>query len=473
MKKATDIISPAHAPVVYAGLPAAVCVVGMSLLLMPGASPLVLLAGWLAGWAAVAVPYMRSRWSSQAGSWVLLFVSVLLAAGITANCYYYINVWGNGDVSAPVLMNFDAWSAWNNALFDNGRPDAMECSWPAKGYGHLVGIFVWLLGADICIPLLFNAFFALATIALTGSITYICGDGDERLRRRTATAAMIICSCMCYFLASGTILIKDTALAAALALLIWSALRFSSRHAAAMAAMALGTVLIWYCRPNYLLLELCIMVVFAIVGRGSQRSLCIAVALAAGIAWVCMQYLGEIRDIRFYADVSGRGFADNPGEVEHHGIFFALFNDYYSIPTWQRLMLLPATTGIQFLIPLPWTWDKYLVFGPMMALAHMSFFRYAAGILVAYFSIHQFRKQRAPLTLNIIVAIGLFFYVASAYQFGGTVSRYGIPLISMLVPAAAYCTTHYSRDPFFKKAMVLMSVALTIVLVLSYKFTSL
>ena len=36
-------------------------------------------------------------------------------------------------------MNYDAWSAWNNALVVNGRDDAMPCPWPAQGYGRFVG----------------------------------------------------------------------------------------------------------------------------------------------------------------------------------------------------------------------------------------------------------------------------------------------------------------------------------------------
>ncbi len=168
------IHSALRVPALRYGIPAGFCILGAFLLMMPGASPLITVAGWAVIYVCVVLPYMSQPWSSRVGAWTIFAASLLLVSGIALNCHYYIDVWGDGDPSRPVLMNYDAWSAWNNALVVNGRDDAMPCPWPAQGYGRFVGIIVAISGQDICIPLLFNALCILATIVLTAAIAQRC-----------------------------------------------------------------------------------------------------------------------------------------------------------------------------------------------------------------------------------------------------------------------------------------------------------
>lgn len=447
------------------GIPAGICAVGCGSLLLPGVSPLTMCAGWLIAYLAAAVPYSRKTWSSLAGAWTLFGASLVLAFGIILNCHYYICVWGHGDVSQPVLMNTDAWSAWNNALVDNGRADAYPCPWPAVGYGHFVGLIVAAFGADICIPLLFNALCALATIALTGCIAQMCAQGNETERRHMATCAMVISAFMCYFMASGTVLIKDTPLAAAVALTAWAALRMrTGRTPWAVAAIAAAAVVVTYARPNYLLV---LIAVIAVACRPRRREAIMPACLCAVLAavWLLSQGWETSSPIGNYIDMSTRNMASADGDVSSHSAYYGILGDYYSLPSWQRILLLPVTVAIQFLIPFPWTCGKYLVFGPFMAVAHFSFFRYAAGALVMYFIGRQIpRAGRAPVLLLRMVAIGLLFYCASAFQFAGSISRYGIPLIALIVPAAAYAWVSYRRERAFRLWCAVFAAGMTAVL---------
>ena len=139
----------------------------------------------------------------------------------------------------------------------------------------------------------------------------------------------------------------------------------------------------------------------------------------------------------------------------------------------MHLLLLPVTTAIQLLIPLPWTWDKYLMFGPTMAFAHFSFFRYAAGGLIIYFVGAQFsRKKRAPWLLLRLVSIGLIIYLFAAFQFGGTVARYGIPLITLLIPAAAYAYVNYRKARSFRVWAIVYIALITLTLCIFHTLTT-
>lgn len=409
--------------------------------MMPGASPLITVAGWAVIYVCVVLPYMSQPWSSRVGAWTIFAASLLLVSGIALNCHYYIDVWGNGDPSRPVLMNYDAWSAWNNALVVNGRDDAMPCPWPAQGYGRFVGIIVAISGQDICIPLLFNALCILATITLTAAIAQRCCSGGGN-SRSIATCSIVIASTLCYFMVSGTILIKDAPLAASVALSAW-------------AAMRLGDI-----ERSRSLTPACAALIAA------------AFMTSFALLWLLLQLFGHAESISTYTDIHTRDLISSDGHAEHHSAYNNLFSGYFNISPWQRLLLLPVTTAIQVMIPLPWTYDKYLMFGPAMAYAHMSFARYAVCGVLLYFAARQFGENRAPRAMLRFGIVGVVFYLAAAYQFGGTISRYGIPLLPLLVPCAAYACVKYRHERAFGIWTLAYAIIMTTALIICHHITN-
>lgn len=409
--------------------------------MMPGASPLITVAGWAVIYVCVVLPYTSQPWSSRVGAWTIFAASLLLVSGIALNCHYYIDVWGDGDPSRPVLMNYDAWSAWNNALVVNGRDDAMPCPWPAQGYGRFVGIIVAISDQDICIPLLFNALCILATIVLTAAIAQRCCSGRDN-SRSIATCSIVIASTLCYFMVSGTILIKDAPLAASVALSAW-------------AAMRLGDI-----ERSRSLTPACAALIAA------------AFMTSFALLWLLLQLFGHAESISSYTDIHTRNLISTDGHAEHHSAYNNLFSGYFNISPWQRLLLLPVTTAIQVMIPLPWTYDKYLMFGPTMAYAHMSFARYAVCGVLLYFAARQFGENRAPRAILKFGIVGVVFYIAAAYQFGGTISRYGIPLLPLLVPCAAYACVKYRHERAFGIWALAYTIIMTAALIICHHITN-
>ena len=456
-------------PAIRIGIPIGFCAIGLATLWLPGATPLLTCAGWLLAYLIVAIPYSRTGFATRTGSWTLWAASLAMTAGIIVNCHYYICVWGHGLPDSPVLMNLDAWSAWNNALADLGRDDAMRCHWPAVGYGHLTGVLLGIIGTDICVPLMFNMLCALATIALTGYTAAACCPTAPK---RYAETAMLLAYACCYFIASAAVLIKDCPLAASVALCAYAAVSARRRPSAInVLALIAATVITAYCRPNYLLVLAAVIV--AMNGWSQRHSRiygCGALAVIM-IVWIGFQYSGTVASISNFIDLSGRSLGDESGRGIQHSLYFRLFNDYYSFSTVSKLLLLPVTTAIQFLIPFPWTYDKYLLFGPFMALAHFSFGRYAVGGLVFYFLARLF-KHRAPQLLLRLTATGIFFYCASALQFGGTVSRYGIPLVALLVPCAAYSLQTFRKERAFRIWAAVFSLGMAATLIICYHLTT-
>lgn len=431
------------------GVPAGFCIVGLAALLLPGASPEVLCAGWLVVLLPLLLIYSHKKWSCPAGGWVLLVASVALWLGICINCHYFIGIHPHADVSAPVLMNLDAWSAWNNALTDVGRSDAMPCPWPAYGYGHFVGLIIRVLGPDLSIALMFNSFCALATILLCGCIAAGCIEGSSCEKGRLAWVTMLFSSLMFYFMVSGTILIKDCPLALAISLSVWAGLQLrGGRLAGAVLAVLPAAVMVIYMRPNFLLF---MAFVISVAGFGKSRRNILGLLAVVGplIAIFCVLQasaltatLGEV--MSFTPEAASEDEDGLP-----HTSDYSRIRSYYLLPVWKRLLLLPVLAFMQFMIPLPFNFGKYIVFGPTMALAHFGFCRYALGALLTYFGFRMFRC-RVPARLATLACAGLVLYLGIGYCFAGAISRYCIPLISLFTPAAAYCWLRFRHEKAFR-----------------------
>ncbi|MDE6285399.1 MAG: hypothetical protein K2L99_00190 [Muribaculaceae bacterium] len=426
-------------PVIY-GIPAGFCIVGMACLLLPGASMLTTSAGWAAIFSAVVIPCLMCRWCSNAAAWTLWGASVVMTLGVIINCHYFVQVWGNGDVSRPLLMNLDHWSAWNNALYHLGSDHAVQSLWPAEGYGRFIGLLMRVFPVDIAVPLLFNCFCVLCTIALTGAVTARCAVNDGE-RKKAALWAIVLMALMGDLISSGAALLKDAPMAMCTALVAWGALRLRGKGRLLMplAAIAAAVFISCYARPNYLVVF--IILVPALCSR-SRRNM----VTAAAVSLCCMAILLYFHTLdaatpaeQHFSPELITGLDDSEHQPQH-AAYYENFSFYFNTQLWKRLLLLPVALGVQFLIPLPWNYANNLAFGPFVALAYFGFCRYFTGLLVAFYLYLKIRSRSLTPALRLCL-VGLAFYTGVAFIFGGTISRYGIPLLCLFVPCAALVWT--------------------------------
>lgn len=100
------------------------------------------------------------------------------------------------------------------------------------------------------------------------------------------------------------------------------------------------------------------------------------------------------------------------------------------------LLRLPVSVALQFITPLPWAFGRDVVFGPSAAYAHVSYPWYALGGLILYCLL--FRLRSLPRRMAGLLLYGTVLYLITALMTGGTISRYTLPWLPALVPAAAW-----------------------------------
>lgn len=399
---------------------------------------------------------------------VVLGVLTLLSAGLVLNVWYFTTAAG-GTIYAPVFVNDDALTAWTRLQEALAGSDVSAVRPSRQGYGLFLALLSWPGPPDVVSLLLVNVFFVLSTVILTGGIAMRLA-GDEA-PRRVAPVAMVMMAAICYFVASGVILIKDACVCALMASALYSLAGLRKRFSAAdMGLLAAAVLVAALVRPNLLLLLAAGLVVFMPgMARRSLWPVGACVALLVGL-FVLNRTLGTAS-----IDVTeldpGRGWL-NTGQ-ERLKSYTTVMGNYETASPLARIVRLPVSLALQYITPLPWAFGRDVVFGPSSAWSHVSYPWYAIGGVVLYCLF--FMLRRLPGGMARMLCYGAGLYVVTAFMTGGTISRYALPWLPALIPAAAWAwqSACYRRRSFriwYGSYVVFMLVVLVAAFAILHKY---
>jgi hypothetical protein len=267
---------------------------------------------------------------------------------------------------------------------------------------------------------------------------------------------------ICYLLSTGAILLKDAGICLSMALIAYGLTIFNRPPATAKGrhslwgAFILGIIgLATFRLRSLALIVIAIAVIipwrhctWALIRRAAIMLASIAViwtafAIVLNIAWDSYQLsLGLSVIESHFPGIFTSG--EHPQHLYHDN----LFSDYYSSPTWYRLIWLPLNTAVMYLIPFPWDFSRYLEFGYTAVYAKIAYPWYAIGGLALFYGIFCWRKSAAPL--KWMFASAVILWLIPTYLTAGSVSRYVLPLATWLIPAAVLVWDKYRRTKNFK-----------------------
>ena len=428
-----------------------------ALLLLPGADTATTMAAMLAVWGITASVYRITPYRDTAGWWTLLVATTFLAVGVIANTHYFTEVSG-GTTSDPVLNNCDSRGYFLDALHHSGMDKGVPESATRRGYGLLISSLWKITGITIVSPLVLNMLMILLTIIISGGITYrLSGGKGCGTTHGKASLAMIMTASVCYFLNSGTVLLKEAGISLAMSLIALgltstiagdSPIRAKERIPYTIAFIA-GLALLGVFRHTFILiatLGTILLMRWNNPPRLKQSFLFLALGAAA---WGIMTLLtrsdisGIAGGVVDGAAVQSSFFYDN----DQHRFYNNLVGDYLQLPAWKRILMLPMSAVTQFLVPFPWNFSRDITFGYTLAYAHIAYPWYIIGGIILFFIFTGWRT--APSRLRRFVVTGVILWLVPAYLFAGTVSRYALPMLPMLIPAAVHViTTCRNSKPF-------------------------
>lgn len=408
----------------------------------------------------VVTRYVYGRLCSggRAGEYVLLAAWTLLGIGYALNCHYF-TIYSGGTTLEPVLLNDDASVAWAQLVGGAWGLDNHCAHLRLVGFASFLRLLVGGGVTDVGDLLAFSMLAVLLTIVLAGATAWRLVGGNDRRIEPVAMALIVSGS---YFLASGVLILKDAYMCLLMSVWVFGlvVLARGRRVTAAMVLMALCIPVAVLVRPHLL--------PFAAVGAvcmspvtPRRRLWCLGVLAAVCFATYFLLRDGAASMVFNNDGTTAMDIDTTPGRLT---AYEAVAGSYAELPLWQRLVRLPFAFAVQWLTPLPWAFGRDIIFGPSQAWAHFALPWYAIGGVLLYFLFFELR--RAPRALAAAFVFGVVAWVITAFVTGGTVSRYCLPWLPALIPAAAWVVvTGRYRERRFKRffaayaALIVIAVA--------------
>lgn len=436
---------------------------------LPGVPAVGLTVSAVLVWALASFAYRLAGANNNVGRYWLLALALVLCVGVALN-YSLLSTSGPSPLT-PDFLNSDMQRYYYGAAYLADTGEGYLIDRHAAGYGLVIAALWRLTGWSLLSPLMLNVLAALLAVVLTGTLTrWLLSGSAGRSDGWLMTAGMIVVGSVSYLTFSGTLLLKESLtavllLASALALLM---LRGRGCRFWIGALLFVGsTGVLSMMRHSWVYIPLSGVALVA-VGRGGWRRW---LALSGVFAMAFL--VGRVADDCVMRCVDAPIFTSNiVGDLydafidatEGRAGYYALLEkiDYFGISELQRLLWLPMTMTVQYLIPFPWNFLSEVDASVTLAALKFSYPWYAVGGLVLYYWGWCFR--RSPVALRRVTLWATLFWIGFAWFTGGTVSRYSFMLVPLLAPAAVWAlSTGYGHKSFSRWAVAyaaLMVVAL-------------
>ena len=442
--------------------------------MMPGAGFWTTTISLTTLWLLIDRIYALSPYKNSVGRYSLLAIATLLSLGVIANTHMY-TIGARASDATPLLLNDDASKYFNGALHIIGDPNGIKIKTLHLGYPHFIAAIWKITGVSIFYPILVNMAMLLLSLIVTGIITTrLIGKLTPRSPQWIASAAMIATAAVSYHLITGTVLLKEAGTALAVSLTAVSLTPWNKKSLSSfifhLSSFAIGIILLMIFRFNYIAI---IAIGVILLSPWHKKRLSafgfhLSSLVLCALAWAVMHLfvLAETDVTHLVVNsidggaLGGAYFFDNPQHRAHN----AIVAGYFEFPVWKRLLFLPISAVTQFLIPFPWPFTRDLPFGYTLVYARFAFPWYLIGGLILYFLATSLRRIPRHLLLWSIFAV--IAWLIPAYFVAGTVSRYALCFVPLLIPLAIYTLATALRTKAFQIYSVsYIAVLITVLIV--------
>lgn len=390
--------------------------------------------------------------ASRTSTITMAVVVFLLGTGVILNTWYFTTALG-GTPQEPVLINDDSNRWWNSAvnLLSPERGYSIEDTYGL--YSRVLALILGIFGDNVGTALLWSMTLIVISVLLTGTLSWrVCADS------RVAVLSMICVAAVCYWLSMGTLILKD---AFVIFGMLVGAISFTTRKKIWFFILIGFSILILSCSRLHCLVVLALGALIV----GADKKNIVYRLIAVVLLVTAYHYVAVFNSKPSFAlpDAVASGFSYT---APQQMAFYNVIGNYLLLPFYIKLLILPITAGVQFLIPFSWTWARDIPFGLTQAWAHFGYPWYIFGFIFVYFLVGRIRSYRTILYgLSVFAFIG---WLVPCFGAGGTVSRYGLPFVSLMAPAVAYTILNHYKSRRFYVYLGVCGAVLTVVLIIAH-----
>lgn len=428
-----------------------VAVVAVSIVLLsmlPMNRAVAILPVLLAAYLFPCMIYRRMSCYSAMGQISLSIAYVMMAV------FFILNLWQStvalGSTDAPFLLH-DAYSF--HRLAQDIAHDTISVDSPIVpyiGYPYFLSLWMKLGINDIAFFIIANIFALLIALLLVGQcVLFVVEKASYRVRM--AGYAMMLTAIVPGVMATATQLSKEPFVIVSLLLCVNALYAIKQRHRVAVyvAMLLIGLCILSLCRPTYLYV---LLIYLFVIWLYKFKKVDVAPFVLSLLSVIIALYVGL--EISWWGDAQFvGGYVEREGHAsfsygESQKPFLQLIGEYNEYTNIAKLLILPVTVAVQFMIPFPFETAPEVFGMPLSNAYHrMSYLWYLAALpMLLFFVLHWLRIGANKL--NLIAFASAIAYCVPALITGGVVSRYAFCFVPLLSISGAYvlsCFTSYDK----------------------------
>lgn len=433
------------------------------------------------GWAdgarittALAVAYIipsfileRARGSSLTARFIL-FLLALLIIFADYERFVYCSFFDGYSLAYPKLRgDVHAYYKWALSQYDG----SVECDRVVfPGFSWLM-VGLWkLFGLSMVWPLAMNMMFTLTAVTLTGMTTRRLLSHRVNTSPQALVAGGILLSCLLtYYVMIGTRLMKEGSICLSISM-VGFALASMAAHERERRHLwrdfflfSLACIILSLVRTTYLYFVLVGVLIMALPHWRRDGRMAAAMLGVFVLTLVMGNYFSYYSFDR-HAEIVGGGWNMQRFYVmsESQQFYHQLLNYYFLYSVGHKVLMLPLTMGVQFIIPFPWVY-----YDTPQILTTISRFTYGwyfiGGTALFYYLIPAWRKTGSIGAWPWWAAV---CYACIAYMMAGSVARYVLPVQPLFIPVAIYVLCRL-REGHWRKSYAIWMVVLIILIALT------
>lgn len=412
------------------------------------------------------VVYRRVSFYSNLGRIALSFAFVSMAVFLLLN-YWQSTVCLGTDDKPFLLYDAQTFYILSHDIFNNC---VGQHSPPVPYMGYPLFLSWWLhCGIDnIAYPTIFNVLLILLSMILVGRIcSFIIEKDDEA--KRVAAYAMLLIALIPGVLGTATLLSKEPFVIFAMTACVCAmyAIRRQQKSVLYIILFLLGIFILAYMRTTYLYILL--LFVAGVWLYKIKRSDVLPTIVIVAIIVVAI-YDGSMQSWWQDSAFVKRYISPHAGVTFFSGIsqepLQNLIGPYYLYPLWLKLVILPVTVAVQFIIPFPFESVVSPVGHPIsMTVYHrMSYLWYLAAVpMLCYYLFYWWRSGGKMMSIFALVAA--VAYCVPAFITAGSISRYAYCFVPFLAIMGGYVLMRVLDNRSELKRMGVFALVYAVVIV--------
>ena len=386
-------------------------------------------------------------------------------------------------LSAAAIFNLQLWTGVDGYSMEIPhllRDDSSYYRWAYRVYHHepphkttfvglpLLMVGMWkVLGVSVVWPIVMNVLMMMLAVVAAAKTVVTLLEGRVKTPMTTAFTVAVLLAMGLFFLLSQAVRVqKEASCALSVTLVGYTLARLTARDTLTRKDMAIyiaGTLLLALVRTSFVYFVLTGVVLLMLGNwrsrwrRGVLLAVIAVVAFAAG-AWLSLYPFSQQANTIAGGDAMQRyfiiGYAQQP--------YLEMIGNYFHYPVWKRVLLLPFTCAVQFVIPFPWVYEPLGRGYVMEIMPRVRCMWYAVGgLVVFYYLFVAWRRDRGGLGVWALWPAAVFVIIA--YITGGSVSRYVLPFELLFLPMAVFVLFKV-KEGEYRGAFVVWMVAFSFVL---------